>query len=91
MSDAVDKVEKFKQWYKNKLLPKGRLIQYCGRERAGAFDFPVEEAEREIEGLLAEAFYVDWSERQNQLYLKVWEFGGPEPSWENVYAEVKLL
>ena len=41
-------------------------------------------------GQRGEGFYVDWTEHENRLYLRVWEFGGPEPEWSKVFAEVPL-
>jgi hypothetical protein len=38
-----------------------------------------------------EGFQVDWSERQQRVYLRVWEFGGPEPEWPKVFAEQPLV
>jgi hypothetical protein len=33
---------------------------------------------------------VDWTEYRDRLYVRVWEFDGPEPEWPKVFAEEPL-
>ena len=44
------------------------------------------DVEARIEGLVCEGFYVDWAEHESRLFLRVWEFGGPEPDWPSVFC-----
>lgn len=54
-----------------------------------AFSAPAE-VEPSVEGLVCEGFNVDWVEHCGRLYIRVWEFGGPEPAWGKVLAEQPL-
>ncbi len=47
--------------------------------------------EQEIEGLISEGYYVEWAAHRKKLYLRVWEFDGPEPYWPKVFAEQPLV
>jgi hypothetical protein len=84
------KLTAFRDWSRHKRLTSVRLVQYCGVEMVGAIDLAADEVVRQIEGLVCEGFYVDWSELEGRLYLRVWEYGGPEPSWLKVYDEGPL-
>jgi hypothetical protein len=39
---------------------------------------------------MCEGFYVDWAAHERRIFLRVWEFGGPEPEWSTVFAERPL-
>ena len=84
------KLNAYRDWSVSRKLTSCRLVQYCGIELAGAIDVPMNEVEQQIRGLVCEGFYVDWMERDSQLVLRVWEFGGPEPDWPKVFAEQPL-
>ena len=84
------KLGNFRDWMQQHSPTSCRLVQYCGVERVSAHDIPLAEIENRIEGLLCEGFYVDWTEQETRLYLRVWEFGGPEPTWPKVFAEEDL-
>lgn len=85
-----DAVASYRTWCQDRQFQNCRLVQYCGPDMIGAIDVPVAQIEAQIEGLLAEGFDVDWGSNGNQLYLRVWEFGGAEPDWQSVYAERSL-
>jgi hypothetical protein len=84
------KLDSFHQWVHGRELRSCRLVQYVGVEMLGAIDVPLGEVESQIEGLVCEGFYVDWAQDGSRLYLRVWEFGGPEPPWSKVVAEEHL-
>jgi hypothetical protein len=84
------KMAEYRDWSEGHALPLCRLVQYVGVDLVGAKSLPLSEVESEIEGLVCEGFYVDLAEHENRLYLRVWEFGGPEPDWSKVFAEVPL-
>ena len=67
-----------------------RFVQYCGFERVGALDLAPAEAEAQVVSLLCGGFRVGWAEHDGRLYLRVWEFDGPEPPWPKVFAEEHL-
>ena len=73
-----------------RIIRRIRLVQYFGNVMIGAVDIAPEEVMEQIRGLLAEAFCVDWSEHAGRVYLRVWEFDGPEPEWKKVYEEASL-
>ncbi|WP_113962251.1 hypothetical protein [Roseimicrobium gellanilyticum] len=77
----------FRQWLEGRRLSGCRLVQYCGPELTGAIDVEADAVEAGIEGVVAEGFYVNWAAHHDRLYLKIWEYGYHEPSWEDVYAE----
>jgi hypothetical protein len=84
------KLAEYRAWSTGRDLASCRLVHYCGVDLGGAKSLHATEVESEIEGLVCEGFYVDWAEHENRLYLRVWEFGGPEPEWSKVFAEVPL-
>jgi hypothetical protein len=97
--DAVDeqfrlklnaKLDAYRSWFASRSVQSCRLVHYCGPDLVGAKTLPLGDVEREIEGLVSEGFYVDWAEHAARLYLRVWEFDGPEPEWAKVFAEVPL-
>ena len=69
------------------------VVGWCntaGVECVGGRDLVLAEVGHQIEGCLAGGFYTDWSESNGRLYLRVWEFDGPEPPWPSVFAEDHL-
>jgi hypothetical protein len=84
------KLAEFREWSSGHTFTDCRLIHYCGVDLVGAKSLPPTGVEPEIEGLLSQGFNVHWAERQGWLYLRVWEFGGPEPEWTKVFAEEPL-
>src|SRR6478609_6531726 len=68
-----------------------RLVQYAGVEVQGAIDVPAEDVEREVAGVIAEGLAIDWAAHGQRLYLRVYEHGGPEPTWAKVFAEEDLV
>ena len=56
----------------------------------GALDVPLGEMESQIQGLLGEGFHVAWADHHDLVYLRVWEYPGPEPAWLNVFSEKSL-
>jgi hypothetical protein len=84
------KIAEFRDWSSEQTFSECRLIQYCGVDLVHAISVPLTQVEQQIEGLLSEAFYVDWEASEGRLYLKVWEFEGPEPDWPMVFAERPL-
>jgi hypothetical protein len=86
----ADKVRDYQAWSTGQQFERCRSVHYCGPDMVGAVDIPTSEIETRIDSLLAEGFYVDWHCQASTLYLRVWEFGGDEPSWECVYAESNL-
>jgi len=84
------KLADYRAWLAGRNIASVRLIQYCGIECLGGIDIPLNEVEIRLKALISEAFYVDWKERNECLYLRVWEFDGPEPHWESVMLEKHL-
>jgi hypothetical protein len=84
------KLDTYREWFAKRKISNCRLVQFCGVEMIGALDIPLSEIQDRIEGLLCEGFYVDWAEDRGRLYLRVWEYGGPEPDWPNVFREESL-
>ena len=80
-------LETFRAWLSWQEVTSYRLVQFCGPEFIGSKDLHFSELDQEIEGLLAEGFYFDWLTHQDRIYLRVWEFGSPEPAWDNVFEE----
>jgi hypothetical protein len=66
-------------------------VQYSGVDLVGCRDVAPGETEHQIEGLLREGFYVGWGVKGRRLFLRVWEYGGPEPGWPKVYSESPLI
>lgn len=83
------KLAAFQNWSENRSFQAARLVQYVSREPYG-IDVALDDVLRQIRGLVCEGMRVDWSEFQNCLYLRVWEFPNPEPEWPKVYAEEPL-
>lgn len=71
-------------------LSGARLVQYCAVDFLAAVDFPLEEIERQVTGSVCGGFFVDWICRNQLLYLRVFEFDRPKPSWERVFAQEDL-
>jgi hypothetical protein len=84
------KLDGYRDWSRDHTLLSCRLVQYCGVDLVGVIDVPLADVESQIKGLVCEGFYVDWTEREGRLVLRVWEFGGPEPEWAKVLAEQAL-
>ncbi len=84
------KLADYRVWSARRKLTGCRLVHYCGIDLAGSQDLPLAEAEARISGLICEGFRVDWKEHEGRLFLRVWEFGGPEPDWPKVLAEQPL-
>lgn len=80
------KLADYREWSRSRKYSSCRLVHYCGGDLVGSRDVPEVEVEAQIEGLVSEGFYVDWAENDGRLYLRVWEFGGPEPNSPNVFA-----
>lgn len=92
MNDIIrSKLADFREWARTRNFSGVRLVKYCGVEKVGAIDIADIEVEAQIEGLLCEAFYVDWAEWDGKLYLRVWEDGEWEPPWSKVFAEEHLV
>ncbi len=89
-SRVLARLAAYRGWSAGRGLTGCRLVHYCGVELLGAQDLPPGEVEPRIEELVCEGFSVDWAEHQGRLFLRVWEFGGPEPTWPKVFAEQPL-
>jgi hypothetical protein len=83
-------IAEYRAWSAGRALSTCRLVQYCGVDLVGAKSPALADVEREIEALICEGLNVDWEAHRSCLYLRVWESGGPEPEWSNVFAEVPL-
>ena len=66
------------------------LVQYSVVDFVGAIDVELDQIENQITGLLCEGFYDDWNLFNNVIYLRVYERGGPEPTWEQTIKEEPL-
>jgi hypothetical protein len=84
------KLASYRDWSAGREFSGCRLVHYCGVDLIGAQDLLLADVVLRIEGLLCEGFYVDWAEYQGRLFLRVWEFDGPEPDWHKVFAEQSL-
>jgi hypothetical protein len=84
------KLADFRGWSAVRSVTGYRLVQYCGVDLIGALSGPLSEIEAQIEGLVCEGMTVDWAEKGGLVYLRVWEFGGPEPDWSKVFTEVPI-
>jgi hypothetical protein len=83
------RVAAYRAWAAERTLKKkGRVVQYGDDciSHPLAFDVPLAEVEREVEGLLSEGFRVKWDEHDGRVYLATWE-GDNEPDWSCVFAE----
>jgi len=90
--DNIDsKLAEFNAWFKPKEIISCRLVQFCGNDLVGAIDVSLDEIELQISGLISEGFYVHWKVKAKVLYFKVFEYGGPEPTWENAFSETALI
>lgn len=68
------------------------MVQYCGPEMIGSLSLEEKEIESRIKALICEGFYVEWNTKEDaSCFLRVWEFGGPEPDWKKVFEEVDLI
>ena len=84
------KLADYRAWSLGRKSTECRLVQYCGVELVGAQSVPMAEVAARIEALVCEGFYADWAEHDGRLYLRIWEFDGPEPAWPKVFAEEPL-
>ena len=84
------KLTQWSNWANENSFTKCRLVQYSGVELVGALDVPLDEIETQIKGLITEGFYVDWKPQGQIAYLRVYEYGGPEPDWKKTFAEKNL-
>lgn len=89
-SKLNEKLAVYRKWSRLHSFSGCRLVQYCGVERVGGAALAVAEVETRIESLFCEGFSVDWAELEGLLYLRVWEFDGPEPPWPKVFNEEHL-
>src|SRR5262245_28563342 len=87
LSKLNAKLESYRAWCEGRVFKSVRLVQSCGNDLVGAIDVLIGDVESQIEGLVSEGFYVDWAQHEHQLFLRVWEFGGPDPDWPSVIAE----
>lgn len=85
-----EKVVGFQNWMHDRQFHVIRMLQYCGIELVGACDIASEDVILPITSLLCEGFDVDWAQNGKRIYLRVWEYGGPEPAWPHVFAELPL-
>jgi hypothetical protein len=89
---ALDsKMFSFREWSSSRAFDSCRLVQYCGHDFCSAIDVSLEDIEDQISGLFCEGFYVDWAQSHECVVLRVWEYGGPEPKWVDVFAETPIL
>jgi hypothetical protein len=89
---ALDsKMLSFREWSASRAFNSCRLVQYWGPDLGGAIDIQLEEIEDQISGLFCEGFYVDWAQTRECIVLRVWEHGGPEPEWQDAFAETPIL
>ncbi|PSB56562.1 hypothetical protein [Chamaesiphon polymorphus] len=86
-----DRLKAYRSWAHGRSVTIGRLVQYSGVEFLGAIDIAQEKLEEQIFDLECEGFDVDWSEHNEKIYLRVWEYPGPEPSWDLVFEEKDLM
>jgi|UniRef100_E6XJ27 hypothetical protein len=84
------KLAAFDAWANESTFRECKLVQYCGVDLVGVIDVETDQIVDQITGLLCEGFYVDWKQNGSILYLRVYEFGGPEPTWEQVVNEEPL-
>ena len=87
---GFEKSASFRQWSLTHEFADCRLVQYCGADLIASINLSKEEIEQQIEGLVNEGFYVDWKLDGTRLFLRIWEYGGPEPDWDHVFAERSL-
>lgn len=88
--DITELLQLYRIWQAEHIYVACRLVQYCGIECIGACDIPVTEIENRLINLWQEGFYVSWAIRDETLFLRVYEFGGPEPDWQKVFIEQHL-
>ena len=81
------KLADYRAWQKRRRLSACRLVQYCGVDLIGVHEVPLTQVETRIQELVCEGFFVDWDDRQGKLYLRVWEYPGPEPDWSKILVE----
>lgn len=86
----ASRISDYRSWAAGKLEWSGRLVKYSGVQFVGAIDLAPDEIEDEITGLTCEGFNVDWNEHDGKVYLRAWEYPGPEPVWHLVFAEEDL-
>lgn len=84
------KLAKYDKWASKNSFSQCRLVQFCGVEFVGAIDVELDQIVNQITGLLCEGFYVDWGIHNNSMYLRVYESGGPEPTWDQTIKEEPL-
>ena len=81
--------QEFNGWLQLGHPQKCRLVQYLGPEHH-AMDVPLSEALSQVEGLLGEGLFVAWAIQDGMAFIKVWEYGFDEPSWDYVFREADL-
>ncbi len=86
-----EKLASYRNWAEAHCPKDGRLVHYCGIDCIGAADIAAAQVEERIADLLCEGFFVDWALHGGRVFLRVHEFGGPEPSWEKVFQEASLI
>ena len=89
-TNILPAIEDLRTILKSNVIRSCRLVQYCGPEFVGAKDVTLPTVEMEVKDLREEGFFVSWLEQDHRLLLRVWEFGGVEPSWADVLAERDL-
>ena len=82
----IKKLAVYRTWLEERKLQSRVLVHYSGVSLIGVKELALDDVEKEITGLVEEAFYVDWTEHESKVYLRVWEYGGPEPEWAKVFA-----
>ena len=85
-----DRLRAYREWTSGKEFSRCEIVHYCGVQLVGSVEIALSDVEERITALICEAFYVDWAEHQQCLVLRVWEYGGPEPSWQQVFAHEHL-
>jgi hypothetical protein len=58
------KLAEYRAWSAGRVFPSCRVVQYVGVDLVGAKSLPLSEVESEIEGLVCEGFYLDWTEHK---------------------------
>lgn len=75
----------FNEWQVRHQCSSARLVQYCGVEHVGTIAVAIDDVPNQLEGLIGEGFYVDWMNQGDEIVMRAWEYGGPEPDWGKVF------
>ncbi len=86
----MTRLPQYRRWLAEYAAVNARLVQFCGVECIGACDVPLAEVENRLINLWQEGFYVSWAIQGNTVFLRVYEYGGPEPDWQKVFTEQHL-